>query len=271
MEYIYKEFSKDIEHLKKVLELIDSLKLFSGTSNAPKIDIVDNIFLNSAENVHTKTREANIGLAFIPGTVVLYLGGRFEFFIKSIFEELSMSVAIKCKKFSFLPKEFKENLIIQTSEVIKQPAKYGHAENGRKTFITNLSNNLNELDILDINSKCLSITNENMRPTIIGELFNRIGAKEIWTKIGHQAKVQTFFETADSAKAQKDSSKFLNDFIDERNKVAHPSDSFSWPDIQRVLKYVDYFEMLSKVILEVCSVYETHLILSVPKEENVVG
>lgn len=261
MEYIYQEFCKDIEHLKSVLKLADSLKIFTGVNNEPKIEIQDNKFLLTAEDVHLKARESNVGMVFMPGTIVLYLGGRFEFFIKTIFEELSLNIALKCKKFDYLPKEFKENLITQTSEVIKSPAKYGHGDNGRNTFITNLSNNINGHEITDINVKCLSITSENMRPQILSDLFNRIGAKEIWTKLGHQAKLQSFFETADSSKAQKDATNFLNDFMDIRNKVAHPSGSFQWPDTKTVFNQIDYFEMLGKVIIEICSVYEAHLVL----------
>lgn len=260
MEYIYQDFCKDIEHLKAVLKLSDSLKIYTGVANEPKIEIDENKFLLSAEDVHIKSREAKIGMAFIPGTIVLYLGGRFEYFIKTIFEELSLSIASKCKKFEFLPKEFRENLITQTSEVIKSPLKYGQGDNGIKTFITNLSNNVNGLDITDINTKCLSITSENMRPEILSDLFNRIGAKDIWIKLGQQAKLQSFFETGDSGKAQKEAMRFLNDFMDIRNKVAHPSDSFNWPDTKTVFGHIAYFEMLGKLIVEISSVYETMLV-----------
>lgn len=262
MDYIYQDFCKDIEHLRAVLNLADSLKNFSAQNNEPKIELPDNKFLELAEAVHSKSREANFGMVFIPGTIVLYLGGRFEYFIKTLFEELSMTIALKCKKFDYLPKEYKENLIALTSEVIKSPLKYNHGENGVKTFITNLSNNINGIEITDINTKCLSITSENMRPPILNDLFNRIGAKDIWVKLGHQAKLQAFFETADASKAQKDATKFLNDFMDIRNKVAHPSGSFQWPDTKTVMKHIDYFEVLGKQICDLASVYETSLVAS---------
>lgn len=262
MEYIYQDFCKDIEHLRAVLNLADSLKSFSAQNNEPKIEMPDNKFLELAETVHSKAREANFGMVFIPGTIVLYLGGRFEYYIKTLFEELSMTIAIKCKKFEYLPKEYKENLISFTSDVIKSPAKYNHGENGVNTFITNLSNNVNGIEITDVNTKCLSITSENMRPPILNDLFNRIGAKDIWVKLGHQAKLQAFFETADASKAQKDATKFLNDFMDIRNKVAHPSGSFQWPDTKTVMKHIDYFEVLGKQICDLASVYETSLVAS---------
>lgn len=260
MEHIYQDFCKDIDHLKAVLNLADSIKSFSAQNNEPKIEIPENKYLQLAESVHLNSRDANFGMVFIPGTIVLYLGGRFEYFIKTLFEELSMSIALKSKKFDYLPKEFKENLISLTSEVIKSPAKYGHSDNGVKTFITNLSNNVNGIEITDINTKCLSITSENMRPQILTDLFNRIGAKEIWVKLGQQAKLQTYFETADAAKTQKDATKFLNDFMDIRNKVAHPSGSFQWPDTKTVMKHIEYFEVLGKLICEIGSVYETSIV-----------
>lgn len=259
MEAIYQDFSKDIEHLKSVLSLVNGIKLFAAQINDPKVEPTTQ-YLELAEQTYHLTREANYGLVFLPGTIVLYLGGRFEHFVKTVFEELSMSIAIKCKKFNYLPKEFKESLINFTSDVIKSPAKYGHGENGVKTFITNLSDNINGSDITDINSKCLSITSENMRPQILSDLFNRIGAREIWSKIGQQARLQTFFETADSAKAQKEATKFLDDFMNIRNNVAHPSGTFSWPDPQTVLKQIEYFEILGKLIVEISAVYETSIV-----------
>ncbi|MBK7428520.1 MAG: hypothetical protein IPI60_16645 [Saprospiraceae bacterium] len=84
MEYIYQDFCKDIEHLKAVLNLADALKGFSAQTNEPKIELTDNKFLELAENVHLKSREANFGMVFIPGTIVLYLGGRFEYFVKTL-------------------------------------------------------------------------------------------------------------------------------------------------------------------------------------------
>ena len=268
MDYIYQDFCKDIEHLKSVLNLVDAIKSFSGQNNEPKIELPENIFLQSAEDVHLKSREANFGIVFLPGTIVLYLGGRFEYFIKTLFEELSLSIATKCKKLDYLPKEFKENLINLTSEVIKSPKKYGHGDGAVKTFITNLSDNINGIEISDINSKCLSITNENMRPEIVSDLFNRIGAKDLWVRIGQQAKLQTFFETSDSTKTQKDAMKFLSDFMDIRNKVAHPSGSFQWPDTKTVFKHIEYFEILGKVIIELSCVYESTIIAS-EKEKQI--
>jgi hypothetical protein len=99
-----------------------------------------------------------------------------------------------------------------------------------------------------------------MKPQILSDLFGRIGVKDIWVKLGQQARLQSFFETADSNKAQKDAAKCLIDFMEIRNKVAHPSGSFQWPDTNTVMRFIEYFEMLAKQICDVATVYEASLV-----------
>ena len=99
-----------------------------------------------------------------------------------------------------------------------------------------------------------------MRPQILNDLFSRIGVKEIWVKLGQQARLQSFFETAGASKAQKDATKYLDDFMNIRNKVAHPSGSFQWPDTKIVMQHINYFEMLAKQICDVALVYEASIV-----------
>lgn len=257
---LYNEFCSDIEHLESVLNLLDSIKKFIPISIDSSSDLNSSEYFNILEELSQKSKNSNYGMTFIPGTIVLYLGGRFEYYIKSIIEELASSIAIKNKFYSKLPKDLRESLISMTSDVMKNPRKYGHAENGCKSFIKILSDNISEKEITEINAKCVSITSENMRASILEELFLRIGAKDIWKKIGEQSQIQLYFDTDNADNARKEAMKFLNDFIDLRNKVAHPSSSFSWPDTKSVANYIEYFKILGKVIVDICFLYEKTLV-----------
>ncbi|WDF75787.1 HEPN domain-containing protein [Mucilaginibacter sp. KACC 22773] len=255
MSLLFNEFKGDLEHLRKLLVLTENVKLFTSSSFAPNAAIANDNFINKGLQIQTLGREANIGLTFVPGTLVLYLAGRFEYFVRSIFEDLAAGIADKCLKFDNLPKDFKENLFSFTADVMKNPRKYGHAENGRNSFINTLSDNIKGLNITSVNIKCISITTENMRPTILAELFARIGAKEVWTKVGQHPKMQIFFETSDTGLATNEAKKQLDQFMDLRNTIAHPSVSFSWPDMTTIISHINFIENLSLALDEVSGIY----------------
>ena len=260
MSLLFNEFKNDLEHLRKLLVLTDNVKLFTSHSFVPDSSIAHDNFTVKGLEIQGLGRDANIGLTFVPGTLILYLAGRFEYFVRSIFEDLAAGIADRCVKFENLPKDFKENLFLFTADVMKNPRKFGHAENGRNSFINALSDNIKGLDIASVNIKCISITTENMRPTILSELFARIGAKEVWTKIGQHPKTQIFFQTGDPNNATNESKKKLEQFMDLRNTIAHPSVSFSWPDMATINSHIDFIESLSLALDEIAGIYLLSLV-----------
>jgi hypothetical protein len=148
-----------------------------------------------------------------------------------------------------------ENLVKFTAEVIASPRKFGHAENGVIAFVNTLADNLNSRPLNGVNSKCLSITTENMWPDTLNEMFMRIGARNIWNRLGQQACVQTFFQTEDPSKTSSEARSLLTAFMELRNKIAHPSGSLTWPSLEQVETYIDFCETLAKAITDVSGVY----------------
>jgi hypothetical protein len=138
-------------------------------------------------------------MPILNGVLLLYLAGRFENFVRQVFEDLVDTVASDRSEFSKLPKVMRENLVRFTAEIMQNPRKYGHAEKGVASFVGILSENLGGSLKSGVNSKCLSVTLENMRPDILGDIFNRIGAEKIWERLGHQAQVQLHFEENNAA------------------------------------------------------------------------
>jgi len=153
-----------------------------------------------------------------------------------------------------------QNLVLLTAEVMANPRKYGHAENGVKHFVNILAENLKAQNpIAEVNSKCLSITNENMWPDTLNELFARIGAKDLWRRIGEQAGIMAFFETGESQKAESMARGLLKDFMETRNMIAHPSRTLTWPDTAKVLRFVDFIDVLTSALSDIAIVYEKSL------------
>ena len=191
-----------------------------------------------------------------------------EVLAKEIFEDLCDSLAGECTDFSQLPKQMQENLVKFTAEVISSPRKYGHAENGVIAFVSTMSDNLKRLPLNGVNSKCLSITTENMWPDTLNEVFSRIGANKIWEKLGQQAGLQAFFQSGEPQKATSEARSFLTTFMDLRNKIAHPSGAFAWPSIETSLKHVDYCETVARAIADLCAVWAVTLPTKTPPAQQ---
>jgi len=64
-------------------------------------------------------------MPILNGVLLLYLAGRFENFVRQIFEDLADAVASDRKEFSELPKAMRENLVLYTAEIMQNPRKYG--------------------------------------------------------------------------------------------------------------------------------------------------
>lgn len=223
----------------------------------------DDGFIKHAIELQKGVIESHTDMVVISGTLVLYLAGRFESFVRDSFEELCDKVANRCQKFQLLPKEMKENLVRMTAEVMANPRRYGHGDMGVKSFVITLASNLEDIPCCGgsgaINSKCLSITNENMRAEIVEELFARIGAKQLWKQVSQQAAIKTYFESLLEDFVAKQVKSKLDELMVIRNQVAHPSGNVQFPDISQVTDYVDFIQLIGEAIVAVCGTFEVTL------------
>lgn len=258
MDPILAEFKNDLDRIKELVTLLDLVKQFAS-HECTILETDADIFLSSSAKLHRNAKESNTGIVVLPGTLLLYLGGRFENYVRTIFEELCIMVASYAKSYDKLPKAMKENLIKFTAEIISNPRKYGHAENGVANFIKNLHININTKSIDTLNIQCLSITYENMRPDTLNELFERIGVKNIWDRIGEQPRLKMFFGTSDPSQTKSEARKTLNEFVETRNKIAHPSGEFNWPVHEKVVHYINFLEEIATAIKEITPVFALQL------------
>ncbi len=258
MDPILQEFKADLDRIRSLMDLINCLKAFLAIS--PSGECQDDPFFNNANTVYNQTKKCHADTVVLTGTILLYLGGRFEFFVRTLLEDLCDRIVARCRSFQNLPKSMQQNLIFLTAEVIANPRKYGHAENGVKHFVNVLAGNLNDQNpLVEVNSKCLSITTENMWPDTLSGLFARIGAKDLWQRIGEQARIMAFFETSEPQKAERFAKALLKDFMETRNRIAHPSATLTWPDTTKVLSFVDFLEVLTSALSDIATVYEKTL------------
>lgn len=260
MDPILQDFLKDLNTIKNQACFIESIKFFSTNDLVPPEELGLHSSLQSYQAILQESKNVYPSLSVLTGSILLYLCGRFEEFVRSIFEDLCQRLAQRATKYSDLPKDMRENLLFFTAEVIKNPRKFGHAENGVKAFISNLSENLkDDSPNFTVNYQCLSITETNLRAEALNDLFKRVGAKNFWDKISNQAIIQTYFESDDTAQINKKVKKKLDDLMDLRNKIAHPSGSIEWPSFDQVIDTISFLSSLSRSISLIVDVYEMTL------------
>lgn len=251
MEEILNSFLDDLSDVEKTFA---TLKLLGEIREIDSEDLPEddtNEFIKKSKLLYNGIDGARNGLVKIPGIFVLYIGGRFENCVQLIFEELAIQFVNKYNEFEKLPSKLKDAIIKDTSNIIASPRKYGFGDGMVKQFIHNLSKNFLN-DFTNINHQCLSRTEGNMRSDIISDLFNKIAIKDLWKEIGMQTSVRSHFETSDPGQAQSDSKTYLDQFMTKRNSIAHPNGAtISWPSYDEVEKDIEYFKMLSRVLMEI--------------------
>lgn len=258
MNPVVQDFVRDLQKLRRMIDLSNHIRSF------PAIDIngagiQDGIVKDAVTKLHTLAAESHTDIPILNGVLILYLAGRFENFVREIFEDLCDSLSDQFTDFAHLPKQMQDNLTRFTAEVIANPRKYGHADNGVIAFVKTLSDNLNGHPLQGVNSKCLSITTENMWPDTINEIFLRIGANKVWERIGQQASIQTIFQTDQQEKATREAKKTLTELMELRNRIAHPSGAITWPSSEQAVNYIQYCEAMALTLSDICNVWSNTL------------
>lgn len=266
------DFVSDLDRVSGQLDLIEKLRQLAGEDDAPmESDVIHegcvaapgnaSSYVSICRKVWESTKQAHSSLAILEGTLVLYIAGRFEEFVRSSIEDLCDRLINRLGSFTALPKAMQDSLIRQTAAVMLDPRKYGHAENGVRAFVTTLAANFSNPKgvIQTVNSQCLSISDANMRPEVLADLFKRVGIKEIWRQIAQQAVVLAHFQTGDASIAEASAKRALTELMEDRNRVAHPSGSFDWPASPRVRDYVIFLAAIATALSALIPVFETSL------------
>lgn len=247
-------FLDELNRVQGLTALLEDLRNFGRVT--PPYTSPDNEFILTVRNLRQGIRERHTSFPVLSATLVLYLVGRFEKFSRSNFEIVCDSIAAKCTKFENLPEKMRRELKKCTADVISNHTRYGFQEHEVHIFISRLSRNLVAVDgIGEINSNCLSLTHENMRPETIANLYKRAGLSELWIKLSHQTVMQEYFDSNIAGSVQKHAMALLEDIINERNSIAHPTPDITFPGTDKVKRYAEFLEVLSISLVEVSRSY----------------
>jgi hypothetical protein len=250
------DFIQDLDRLDRLLSTIGELRRF-GSTVVPEVQPPDE-FNKAAIALRGSVRSQGSEFPILAGTLLLYVAGRFEHFVRTSFEALCDSFAAKCEKFEHLPPHMRTNLVRQTAEVLAKPAKYGFDDVEVQTVICNLATNMSaETGLGPVNADCLSITEQNMNPVVLADLYKRIGIASLWVEFSKQAKLKLHFETDKDGEVERGAKAALENLMTERNSIAHPTSNPLFPDEEKVKGHISFLRVLAEVLTEISRVQMT--------------
>ncbi len=193
-----------------------------------------------------------------PGGLLLYMAGRFEYFVRSSFAELAEDVATGRGSWSALPEQMQSALVRLTSAAMSR--RRGQPIGDLRRMVSILNENLSNESVSEINSELLSHTDRNLRPREMSDLFKRIGAGKLWERVGSKATIMEFFETGDASFAERSAQARLNAIMEARNSVAHPRKDVTWPSVSMSSNHIAFLKALADALSECIEDYRDQLI-----------
>jgi hypothetical protein len=254
LEQPLEEFHRDLNRLEHLLKFVVRLREFGGIELAATI--AEDPFSEQSTILREQIRGLSSDFPIFSGTLLLYMAGRFEHFVRTSFENLCDSFAAKCRSFDQLPKAMRSTLTSSTAEILLRPNKHGYDEVGVRGVVKQLSSNLDAKEGLGvINSSLMSFTDSNMNPGTLQDLYKRVGISTIWSDVSKQAILKVHFGYDKDQDAEREARTELENLMRERNGIAHPTSSSSFPDPTRVQNYLAYLRILSQVLTDVSRVH----------------
>jgi RiboL-PSP-HEPN len=252
----FQELDADLRRLESLVALLRKMREFSvvQSPNLPPTGDFEAVALGVKEEICNVSPHIPV----LSGTLLLYLAGRFEHFVRISFQSLAEAMAAKCQSLGDLPQQMQKDLRYFTAEISMHPQKYGFDALQANGFLAAYAANLSAASGLGpINSACISVTSSNMTNTQLSDLYKRLGITGIWADLGKQADIKVLFATADDQTAQNQAKVRLDDLMATRNKIAHPTASPSFPDPEAVGNFIGFIRVLATTLTAVSRIHLT--------------
>lgn len=254
---VLQDFKVDIERAEHLLALVKDFREF-GASTPPIQNVTELGSWSTAITLHEASRHRRTDLPVLAGSLQLYIAGRFEYCMRQIVEVVADEIASRVSTYNDLPEAIRSGLKSKTLEIAQNPKRYGYDDNGAEILLASLVANIgSSSSVVTISSGVLSITEANLKDRILTDLLKKIGMTEFWRDVGRQASIKIALEKTTDGEATAEAQARLNAIMDERNQVAHPTGSTTFPDPDRVLKSAGFLKILAATTVELATVYLT--------------
>jgi RiboL-PSP-HEPN len=242
---ILADFTADVDRVEQLLELIRVFKDFaSEESQLPKY----------ARELWDAAQTIRSDLPLLSGSLLLYLCGRFEIFIRELVRTVVDELVDKATRYEDLPAELRKVYLTRILSINENPNKYNHTREMAVALAAELADNLtgrsDVASALRVSATPVTITESNMRPNVMAEIFKRVGILNIWDTLGKQLPLRNHLGATTEDGCKKAAMLRLDDIMNERNKIAHPSGESAFPDFNIVKSIAEYFRVLAQVLAD---------------------
>ena len=255
LDEVLEEFHTDLERAEHLLGLIKAFRAFAA-ANPPDEIASGAVHWPEAVELRASAAALRTDLPVLSGSLLLYICGRFEFFIREVVTSLADDLTGRAATFNDLPARVQEELRARTLDVAQSPAKYGYTKDAADQLLFDLTKILVEptSPMVGLSSRVLSITESNMHSRAVADVLKRVNISDLWNELGKQAPLKVLFSDGAERQCTVAVTSRLDLIMQERNGVAHPTASTTFPDPDQVLDSVEFFRVLSRVMVDVVKV-----------------
>jgi len=238
------DFDQDLDRVEQLLRLIHTFRDFAGE---------DAELSGYAKDLYDVAQVARTDLPVLSGSLLLYLVGRFESFVRQLVGTIVDDLVDKSASYGDLPPALRKEVLTRTLQINQNPSKFNHDATSAAALAAQLASNLaspTTSSSFYVDALTATITESNMRPDILAELFKRVGINAVWDTLGKQLALKTFLGEVGDDGCKKAAVARLDDIMSERNKIAHPTGNALFPDASTVEDVARYFRVLGQLLFE---------------------
>jgi hypothetical protein len=93
-----------------------------------------------------------------------------------------------------------------------------------------------------------------MWPETMADLFKRVGVTKLWEDIGKQSAMKVHCEIEAEHQVSREAKSRLSRLMGERNQIAHPTGTVTFPDTDGLGEHIRFLSVLAKVLADICRV-----------------
>lgn len=247
------EFLADLKRIEHLIDLVQVMRRF-GASEIP--ETLENKEWDAAEALWHGAKERRTDLPLISGSLLMYLAGRFEFYVRQLVEVTAEEMARKVDSYLDLPEKYRHNLKKQVLEIAQNPSRYGFDNVGAEGHLKDFTALLNsKYDPNHVSSALLSLTEANLKSRVLTDITKRLGMKDLWKEVGKQASLKLALDTATDGETTAEAMSKLDSLMDDRNALAHPTDGMTFPDPEKVIETAKFIKAFSQSLRDLFLVY----------------
>ena len=241
MRVALSQFLSQVDSIERTIDLRDNLVQF-GLGTRTSADTTTELLRQLVTQIGQRGLQPSLD-----GSVLL-LAAAFEQYISDVMVAYSADLPTKIVAYSQLPDAVQSNNEQLTGEALsRRRSRFTAYELQR--FVDNLRNCHMNLTPYTLNGEAMALNDRNLNANILKNLFNRLGIVDIWDVVGSTLYLSQWYGIASSKNAVSRAKNDLNEFINNRNRIAHSVGRIT-PGPVVVREYLGFQRSLAESLVE---------------------